>query len=551
MKEVIDVKKTYYEDGILSTIREEYKDGGRYHRWYNRDGYLYDEIWDFKDKPSVRRSLSRFNNGNISYERWDLGFGSTRHREDGPAVTDYYKSGKIKIQEWYLNGKLHREDGPAFIKGFPNGRLEYEKWYLNGELHRADGPAVIEYYPLRDGNMKKSEEWYLNGKLHRKDGPAEIEFNTCGRVRLDGWFYGGKLRAPKPNKQDGSNKVIYKFYGWVTEEAWEVDGLLHREDSPSLTRFYMSGNIKSQEWSLNGEPRCGGEVYKIEYHENGEIAAREFVAPHHNSERCQELLRSGYYDLYRETFDQQGLLDRAFYGYAQGTGFILHREDGPAVIHYDKAGKITKEIWYCHSDQIPKPKRKKPTYSTEDGWHKQKYFPNGQLGYEQRELNGQKHTRTYYPNGRLFQEYCHLNGVLHREDGPAIIRYFRSGKIREEKWYINDVLHRKDGPAFINKYRNGGLKYEEWYQNGELHREDGPASTTYYSLRDGNAKYSDEWYQNGELHREDGPAKTTYYPLHEGNTKYLEQWFLNGKRQRKDGPVAIYHDVGENYKTEM
>ena len=154
MREVIDVKKTYYANGALRKISEEYKDGGSYHKRYKNDGLLSDEFWYFNDKPSVHRRLHHFDNGNISYERWELNslpLFHNKHREDGPAVTDYYKSGKIKIQEWYLNGKLHREDGPAFIKRFPNGRLEYEKWYLNGQLHRKMALQKLNITPSATG----------------------------------------------------------------------------------------------------------------------------------------------------------------------------------------------------------------------------------------------------------------------------------------------------------------------------------------------------------------------------------------------------------------
>jgi len=62
--------------------------------------------------------------------------------------------------------------------------------------------------------------------------------------------------------------------------------------------------------------------------------------------------------------------------------------------------------------------------------------------------------------------------VLHREDGPAYIRYYRDGNIQYEKWYINGVLHREDGPAIIDYYKNGSIKFEQWYWCGLQHRHD-------------------------------------------------------------------------------
>ena len=79
-------------------------------------------------------------------------------------------------------------------------------------------------------------------------------------------------------------------------------------------------------------------------------------------------------------------------------------------------------------------------------------------------------TRCYYNNA----------GQLHRDDGPAVIRW--SGT---KFWYQNGVLHRTDGPAV--EWSDGG---KLWYQNGLPHRLDGPA----VERCDG----SKEWYINGE-----------------------------------------------------
>ena len=84
------------------------------------------------------------------------------------------------------------------------------------------------------------------------------------------------------------------------------------------------------------------------------------------------------------------------------------------------------------------------------------------------------------------------NTILHREDGPAIIR-FGSGA---REWWKDGKLHREDGPAV--ERQDGG---EEWYINHKRHRDGGPA---FYLP--GVAEY---WYRHGKLHREDGPAAIT------------------------------------------
>ena len=63
----------------------------------------------------------------------------------------------------------------------------------------------------------------------------------------------------------------------------------------------------------------------------------------------------------------------------------------------------------------------------------------------------------YYNDGGV--EY-YKNGVLHREDGPALIK--ENG---DKEWYFNGVLHRDDGPAI--ELHNGE---RSWFTNGK--RED-------------------------------------------------------------------------------
>jgi len=90
--------------------------------------------------------------------------------------------------------------------------------------------------------------------------------------------------------------------------------------------------------------------------------------------------------------------DRLVYYNQQGQ---RHREDGPAVIWYNKGGSIGNE-WYFINDQ------------------------------------------------------------RHREDGPADISYNNDGSIFIESYYINDLMHREDGPAYIGYNKDGSIDYEEY-----------------------------------------------------------------------------------------
>ena len=73
-------------------------------------------------------------------------------------------------------------------------------------------------------------------------------------------------------------------------------------------------------------------------------------------------------------------------------------------------------------------------------------------------------TVTTYTDHNGSVRWC-KGGILHREDGPAIIRSDGTAI-----WYLHGKIHREDGPAVTHV---SGDQY--WYQNSEQHRTDGPA----------------------------------------------------------------------------
>lgn len=72
-----------------------------------------------------------YGNGHISKEYfWDSI--NRRHREDGPAYTEYYPNGNKEYEAYYQNDLLHREDGPAQICYKYNGKIEKEYYWIKG-----------------------------------------------------------------------------------------------------------------------------------------------------------------------------------------------------------------------------------------------------------------------------------------------------------------------------------------------------------------------------------------------------------------------------------
>ena len=82
-------------------------------------------------------------------------------------------------------------------------------------------------------------------------------------------------------------------------------------------------------------------------------------------------------------------------------------------------------------------------------------------------------------NGLLNKEWTHEDKRLHRESGPARIRYFPDGLICLEQFWVNGFLHRESGPAYIRYNLNGSIEWEQFDIAGKLHRESGPAYIHY------------------------------------------------------------------------
>lgn len=165
------------------------------------------------------------------------------------------------------------------------------------------------------------------------------------------------------------------------------------------------------------------------------------------------------------------------------------------------------------------------------------------------------------------------DGVLHREEGPAVVRPCPGGS--EKLWYRSGKLHRDDGPAIEREngrtehWLNGErwldgpwvllqkaegriiektnpeedgveLKVQPdgtvlWYRYDVLHRDDGPAVIR--PCRNGQHDFF--WYQYGKEHRDDGPAE-----MRGDGTR---SWYLDGKRHRADGPAIEFADGSKEY----
>lgn len=189
---------------------------------------------------------------NITLEEWYINskkHGMRRHRTDGPAFIGY-EDGEIRLQEWWLNGKVSREDGPAIIRYFEDKSIRTEEWFFKGNHHRIGGPADTQFY--RPGVLKY-KIWYKDGKMHNSNGPASIEYYDNGNVEAIEWYKDGKK-----HNENGPAIQSYRISPPGTQflyyETWYIDGQRHRDDGPAHIVYRRDGiTPKDRDWYKNGK----------------------------------------------------------------------------------------------------------------------------------------------------------------------------------------------------------------------------------------------------------------------------------------------------------
>lgn len=116
------------------------------------------------------------------------------------------------------------------------------------------------------------------------------------------------------------------------------------------------------------------------------------------------------------------------------------------------------------------------------------------------------------------------DGLLHKDDGPAIIRYNpEKNQITQKKYYSKGMLHREgDKPAI--KVTTKDVWEREWYVDDELHRVGAPCAILFERLfkHEGMRELYKDWRLYGKLHRLDGPTlcQSDGHPV---------QWHLMGE----------------------
>ena len=72
----------------------------------------------------------------------------------------------------------------------------------------------------------------------------------------------------------------------------------------------------------------------------------------------------------------------------------------------------------------------------------------------------------YRSDGQCGLVYYYSHGRLHREDGPAVVRYTQGGDVDHVSYYYRGRAHRDEGPSCV-WYVGGKVSREEYYRHGE------------------------------------------------------------------------------------
>lgn len=124
--------------------------------------HVYRAFGNTEGQPEIVTAITRyevrFHNGNLSHR--DAKF--YKPQQTPASTIETWPDDTLKRQEWRdIESNIHRNDGPAVIEYSKEGRVEKEEWWQHGKRHRTDGSAVTIY----EGNsLVAHEEFWIAGK---------------------------------------------------------------------------------------------------------------------------------------------------------------------------------------------------------------------------------------------------------------------------------------------------------------------------------------------------------------------------------------------------
>lgn len=149
------------------------------------------------------------------------------------------------------------------------------------------------------------EYWVFHGLQDRKDGPSSISYHENGNIRCEDWCINGN-----PGRLDNEKPTSIHYYeenGAVCRHEWWTDGVLHRTTGPAVVAFATDGRITIKEWWTHEELHREDGPARIQYWFNGKIFSEEWWL------HCKQ-----------------------------------HRDNGPALTEFGRNGKISYQEWWIN-----------------------------------------------------------------------------------------------------------------------------------------------------------------------------------------------------------
>jgi len=325
-------------------------------------------------------------------------------------------------------------------------------------------------HKFRSGEIKEAlliEKEQFCHIVYRKPNIKNFEYWYPKSLLEEGKEFEKKLRnykfQEKAYRSTGPSCLLYDTNGKLKYEEWQP----RRKNKPS--KIWYDKGIKLNEYFTNEKDEYHNEngPASIYYSENGKI-------------RSEEYFRNG--KMYREG-------------------------DKPTIIEYTKKkGRKIRECWFGE-----KRKNDLPTEII--------YFPSGKIKSETWQKVASDKTRWW-------------NTSYHRIGKPAVKIYNKKGELVEESYYKDNELHREGGPALI-KYdveapiRDiNGDKIWDVCNQGEFWRAKKEDVKEFFSK----LKKIEIWFENAKMNRTDGPA--VIYDLGEGEQR---KYFIDDKE-----PTGVY-----------
>ena len=214
----------YYQDGETIRVERWRNADGKLHREflpafisYFQDGGINVQIWyknGKRDRVHGPAAVNYWQNGNTRIQNWIVN--GKFHRDHGPASIEYYEEGLIKNKVWFEeNGKSYRS-----LNYYPTGELHMDSWVKDDIMHRdGNNPALTEYFKdgkvhfqcwIYEGDEQRKVFYYEDGSTAEKMSEGGLQrwgrngVNEKGKL-IKGYYYakGGWLmrKSPRLNRE--------------------------------------------------------------------------------------------------------------------------------------------------------------------------------------------------------------------------------------------------------------------------------------------------------------------------------------------------------------